>query len=222
MLLRVIIAGGTGLVGRQLLNLLCAAPRIDAVVSVGRRPSGSTHAKLEERIGAADQWPQLMEGGFDVACSALGTTIRDAGSQEAFFAIDHDLVLAFARAACGAGTRQFLMISSVGAHAASRNFYLATKGKAETAIANIGFERIDIVRPGLLRGQREGRLRLGERLAIALSPITDVLTPHVLSRYRSIAAANVAQSLLALTGAEEAGQFIHHNEDMLRLSRGAF
>lgn len=221
MLLRVIIAGGTGLVGRHLLNRLCAAPRVDAVVSVGRRPSGIVHPKLEERTGPADHWPQLMDGGFDVACSALGTTIRDAGSQDAFFAVDHDLALAFARAACGAGTRQFLMVSSVGAHAASRNFYLATKGKAEAAVANIGFERVDIMRPGLLRGQRAGRVRLGERLAIALSPITDVLTPQVLSRYRSIAAQQVAQSMCALTGAIDAGQFVHHNEDMLRLSRAS-
>lgn len=219
MLLRVIIAGGTGLVGRHLLDILCAAPRIESVVSVGRRPSGFSHAKLEERLGPPENWPQLMDGGFDVACSALGTTIRDAGSQEAFFAVDHDLVMAFARAACGAATRQFVMVSSVGAHAASRNFYLATKGKVEAGVANIGFERVDILRPGLLRGRRAGQLRLGERLAIALSPFTDFLTPQVLSRYRSTSATNVAQAMLALTEATDPGQFVHHNEDMLRLIR---
>ena len=219
MLLRVILAGATGLVGRHLLNMLCAAPHIEAVVSVGRQASGFGHAKLEERIGAPDQWPQLMEGGFDVACAALGTTIRDAGSQDAFFAVDHDLLLAFARAACGAGTRQFLMVSSVGAHAASRNFYLATKGKAESSVAHIGFERVDILRPGLLRGQRSGPLRLGERLAMALSPITDALTPQVLSRYRSTPATRVAHAMLALAGAAAPGHFVHHNDEMVALTR---
>ena len=219
MLLRIILAGATGLVGRHLLQILCASPHVEAIVSVGRRAVGVAHPKLEERIGPAEQWPQLMEGGFDVACATLGTTIRDAGSQEAFFAVDHDLLLAFARAACGAGTRQFLMVSSVGAHAASRNFYLATKGKAEASVANIGFERLDIFRPGLLRGHRDGRVRLGERVAMALSPITDVLTPQVLSRYRSTPALRVAQAIHAVTGANEPGQFVHHNDEMIQITR---
>lgn len=219
MLLRIILAGATGLVGRHLLQILCASPHVEAIVSVGRRAVGVAHPKLEERIGPAEQWPQLMEGGFDVACATLGTTIRDAGSQEAFFAVDHDLLLAFARAACGAGTRQFLMVSSVGAHAASRNFYLATKGKAEASVANIGFERLDIFRPGLLRGHRAGRVRFGERVAMALSPITDVLTPQVLSRYRSTPALRVAQAIHAVTGAKEPGQFVHHNDEMIQITR---
>jgi hypothetical protein len=76
---------------------------------------------------------------------------------------------------------------------------------------------VDILRPGLLRGRRQGRLRLGERIAIALSPVTDFLTPAVLARYRSIRSTQVARALHQLAGAKESGTFVHHNEDMLAL-----
>lgn len=220
MSLRIVVAGATGLVGRALIARLCAAASVSAVLVVGRRPLGLAHEKLTEKLGPTESWPLLLDGEcVDAAVSTLGTTLRDAGSQDAFFAVDHDLVLAFARAACAAGTRQFLMVSSVGAHAAARNFYLATKGKAEAAIANIGFERLDILRPGLLRGARAGRLRVGERIAMVLAPLTDFVTPAVLSRYRSIPAQTVAQALTTLVGALAPGQFVHHNDDMRALAQ---
>ena len=213
--MRIIIAGSTGLVGRALIDQLAKLPHIDQIVTIGRRPSGQSGAKVENLVGPVSQWPRLIEGrSFDVAISTLGTTLRDAGSQEAFYALDHDAVLSFARAARAAGARQFQMVSSVGAHAASRNFYLGTKGRAETSIANVGFERIDILRPGLLRGARSGPLRIGERIAIAISPLTDLLTPAVLSHYRSIPATYVAAALAQLAGADEAGTFIHQNDEM--------
>lgn len=218
--MRIILAGATGLVGQRLLRLLCDAPEVSSVLTIGRRPSGQTHPKLEEKTGPIEQWPSLMGGqGADIAISTLGTTLADAGSQDAFFAVDHDAVLSFARAARAGGARQMLMVSSVGAHAASRNFYLATKGKTETSVDQVGFDRLDILRPGLLRGRRNGRLRVGERLAIAVSPLTDFLTPAVLARYRSIRANDVAAALRHLVGAAEQGIFVHHNEEMLRLAR---
>ncbi len=184
-------------------------------MTIGRRPSGQSGAKVEDLVGPVAQWPTMIEGrNVDVAISALGTTLRDAGSQDAFYALDHDAVVSFARAARAAGARQFQLVSSVGAHAASRNFYLGTKGKVETSLANVGFDRIDILRPGLLRGSRSGPVRTGERIGIALSPLTDVLTPAVLSHYRSIPAACVASALARLAGAPEPGTFIHQNDEM--------
>ncbi|MFM7028057.1 MAG: NAD-dependent epimerase/dehydratase family protein [Chakrabartia sp.] len=219
MSLRIVIAGASGLVGRALVDQLCALPSVTALVALARRPLAVEHAKLTQKLGPQDHWPGFVEeAGADAAISTLGTTLRDAGSQDAFFAVDHDLVLSFARAACGAGARQFLMVSSVGAHAASRNFYLATKGKVEADVANIGFERLDVLRPGLLRGRRTGPLRMGERLAIAVAPVTDFLTPAVLSRYRSIRADQVAAALAQLVGAPEPGQFVHHNDEMVALA----
>jgi uncharacterized protein YbjT (DUF2867 family) len=220
--MRIFLAGATGLVGQRLLTRLCNSEKVTRVLSVGRRATGYEHPKLEELVGSLDQWPALIaEQVGDVAISTLGTTIADAGSQDAFYAIDHDAVLSFARATRAAGARQFLMVSSVGAHAASRNFYLAAKGRAEASIDQVGFQRLDILRPGLLRGRRTGRLRPGERVAIALSPLTDFLTPAVLSRYRSIPAMQVAGALNYLAGADESGIFVHHNEDMLAFDRRA-
>ena len=213
--MRIILSGSTGLVGQALVDQLASQANVAQVVTIGRRPSGQSKAKVEELVGSVAQWPTMIEGrSFDVAISTIGTTLRDAGSQDAFYAVDHDAVLSFARAARAAGARQFQLVSSVGAHAASRNFYLGTKGKVETSIANVGFERIDILRPGLLRGNRSGPLRIGERIAMAISPLTDVLTPAVLSHYRSIPATCVAAALAQLAGAVEAGTFIHQNDEI--------
>jgi uncharacterized protein YbjT (DUF2867 family) len=124
-------------------------------------------------------------------------------------------VIGFAKAVRKAGARQFMMISSVGASAESRNFYLRTKGEAEAGVTALGFERVDIFRPGLLRGDRGGAPRFGERIGIALSPITDLLTPFVLDQYRSIAAADVAAATAQLVGAGEGGVFVHHNREIM-------
>lgn len=217
--MQIVMAGATGLVGQYLAMALCRLSAVSGIVVLGRRAPDLVHEKLTALTGPADIWPSLMDGrAFDIAISTLGTTIRDAGSAEAFAAIDHDAVLSFARAARGTGARQMLLVSSVGAHAASRNFYLETKGKAEASVANVGFDRVDIARPGLLRGARSGRLRLGEKLGMLVSPVTDFLTPAVLSRYRSIHSQTVAAALARLVGAPEPGVFLHHNDDMTALS----
>src|SRR4029077_1833999 len=90
----------------------------------------------------------------DVALCCLGTTIRQAGSEHAFRAVDVDCVLAFARAAKAAGARRFVVISSVGADTSARNFYLRTKGEMEEQLIAAGFESLDILQPSLLLGWR--------------------------------------------------------------------
>jgi uncharacterized protein YbjT (DUF2867 family) len=218
--MRILVSGATGMVGELLLARLCASPKVDVITTIGRRASQLSSEKLVQLEGPVEAWPSLIEGGaFDVAISSLGTTIRDAGSQGAFAAIDHDALLSFARSARACGARHFLMVSSVGAHAASRNFYLSTKGRAEASVANVGFERLDILRPGLLRGVRKGAPRFGERLAMMFSPVQDLLTPHVLSRYRSTPAQSVAASLVNLMREEQRGIFIHHNDEMAALAK---
>lgn len=217
--MRIVIAGATGLVGRALVDRLGNDPSVSKLFIVGRRQPDAVYENAVPLTGAVEDWPSMIEGiEVDIAISALGTTLRDAGSQAGFYAVDHDAVLSVARASRASGARQFLMVSSVGAHGGSRNFYLATKGKAEASVANVGFDRVDIARPGLLRGARQGRLRLGERLGMIVSPVTDILTPAVLSRYRSIDAAVVAAALHRATGAAGSGVFIHHNDEMRSLA----
>jgi uncharacterized protein YbjT (DUF2867 family) len=213
--LRVLLAGATGLVGHLLLRRLEVMSGVTAIDTVGRSEINGASTKTNQHLGPVGDWPTLVARlSPDVAISTLGTTMRQAGSEEAFFAVDHDAVVAVARAAAGAGSKRFLMVSSAGAHAASRNFYLATKGKAEAAAQSAGFERIDIFRPGLLRGNRSGERRIGERIGIAISPITDFLTPRVLDHYRSIAADDVAESIAAFLQQNEPGTYTHENRDM--------
>ncbi len=175
----IIIAGASGLVGGLLLERLGR----DGLVAVGRR---RIDHNVEQRIGPLAEWPSLVaEGAAAIAVSTLGTTMRKAGSREAFAAIDHDVVAGFATAAKAAGARQFMMVSAIGADARSSNFYLRTKGRAEDLVAALDFARLDIFRPGLLLGERGGDRRPGERLAILLSPLTNALTPRAFDRYRA-------------------------------------
>jgi uncharacterized protein YbjT (DUF2867 family) len=208
--MRVLFAGATGLVGSALLPLL---GRHD-VTALGRRRA---EFDGEQRVGPIGQWPELVRDcKFDVAISTLGTTIRQAGSQAGFAVVDRDAVLAIASAARAGGARQFVMVSSVGATASASNFYLKTKGEAEDGVRAMGFERIDIFRPGLLTGDRGGPARPFERIMMAVSPLTDLMTPSVLDQYRSIAARDVAGAIARALEQPEPGIHIHHNRDMLR------
>jgi len=212
--MRIVMTGATGLVGGLLVQKLGEHD----LSLIGRRTITEAPASAVQRIGPMEDWPKLVSlSTYDAAICCLGTTIRVAGSQAAFQAVDRDAVSAFAAAAKSAGARHFLMVSSVGANPATRNFYLRTKGEAEAAIQSIGFDRIDIFRPGLLRGDRPGVSRPGESFMMAISPLTDVLTPHVFDQYRSIAAESVAAAMAASLGREGSGTFILENRDMLSL-----
>ena len=203
----IIMIGATGLVG----GLLAANLRDHGLIAIGRQHADGIK---DQRIGPATDWPKMVDDlKPDIAISTLGTTIRAAGSQAAFAAIDHDAVVAFARAAKEAGARQFLMVSSVGAGGAS--FYLKTKGQAEASVRALGFDRVDIFRPGLLIGDRSGAARPVERLFTTLSPLTNALTPRAFDQYRAISANDVAAAMARVVGATEPGVFIHHNREML-------
>jgi uncharacterized protein YbjT (DUF2867 family) len=204
----IVIFGATGLVGGAVLARFAGRD----VVAVGRR------AVAGGRAVPVDGWPKVIaEMAPTIVISALGTTIRAAGSQAAFAAVDCDAVLAVARAAKESGARQFVTVSSVGADAAASNFYLKTKGETEAGLRALGFERLDVMRPGLLLGDRDGPMRPMERLAAMLSPLTNVLTPRSLDRYRAIAADDVAAAIVAVVGRREGGMFVHHNREMLEL-----
>lgn len=144
--------------------------------------------------------------------------MRAAGSEAAFRAVDFDAVVAFAAAARRAGARHMLSVSSVGADAQSRNFYLRIKGEMERALEALGFDRLDIFRPGLLRGERGSDRRLGERLGIALSPVVNLALRGRLDRFAAIDAALVASAVHACLGREEPGTFRHENRDIRRLA----
>lgn len=216
--MRIAIIGATGLVGRALSpRLLEGGHRVHALV---RRASGQSNPEWHEHISSPDEWPDLVrELRPEVAVSALGTTMRAAGSEAAFRAVDHDMVVSFAAAAREAGAGHMLVVSSVGAKAGSPNFYLGLKAEMEEALAAMRFDRLDIVRPGLLRGERGADRRLGERVGIIVSPVVNLLLRGRLDRYAAIDADVAADGITAAVEKRTQGVFIHHNRDIRRLAR---
>ncbi len=214
---RIVLTGANGLIGSATLPLLVQA---GFEVHVLMRREQTRIKDVACHVAATQQWAQITgEIGADIAISCLGTTMRVAGSQSAFAAVDFDLVAAVAEAAKASGARQFISVSSVGASSNSSNFYLKTKGQMETAIRDMGFEQTDFLRPGLLRGTRDGERRIGERLGILLSPLSDMIMIGSLSRYRSIAAADVAAAICVLAKATNPGSSIHENDAILALAK---
>lgn len=208
--MRVALIGATGLVGSLLLPMLA---RHDLLVLTRRR---SGFAGVVEKVAPAADWPALLAGErVDSAVSTLGSTWRKARSWAEFEAVDRLAVIAFARAALDQGARQFVSVSSAGADARSRIEYLALKGRVEDDLESIGFERLDLLRPGLLRGPRGGDRRLKERLGIALSPITNLFVPD---RFAAIDAVSVAKATAAVLGAAGQGTHIHENHEIRRLA----
>jgi uncharacterized protein YbjT (DUF2867 family) len=199
-----VIAGATGLVGRHCLDALLGSPEYTHVTAIARRPLGRSDPRLDERVVPFDQLARVdPERATDAFC-ALGTTIAAAGSRRAFAAVDLDLVTEFARRARDGGARRFVLVSSVGADSGSSNFYLRVKGKAERAVAAVGFEQLDVVRPGLLIGAR-GEPRPGEALAQRLMPALAFLLVGRLRKYRPIPARLVGAAMVGTALAEHTG-----------------
>jgi uncharacterized protein YbjT (DUF2867 family) len=208
---QIVIVGGTGLIGRQVTLALCQNSEVDLHI-VTRRQANDLPVNLHQHVAAPQDWPALIaQMQPDVAICCLGTTMKVAGSQAEFRAVDYDLVLAFAAAVRGAGARAMIAVSSVGASAQSSNFYLKTKGEAETALIRIGFERLDIIRPGLLTGGTRRAPRFGEILGTMISPLTDLLMIGSLSKYRSTPSAKVAKAICRLALASGGGTQCHEN-----------
>ena len=211
--MKIILAGSTGLIGDLLTQRLSG----HQLVLIGRRASTAAPLRAQQLIGDIADWPRLMADiQADVAISALGTTITQAGSKAAFASVDRDAVIAFAKAAYDGGARRFMMVSSVGANPKARNFYLATKGEAEDGVKAIGFDRVDIFRPGLLRGTRGGAARPVERLMIGLSPLTNLLTPAMFDHYRAIDAADVVDAMASMLTNTINGVHNVHNREMIQ------
>lgn len=226
----VLFAGATGLVGSSALPVLLQRARAEdfRVFDVGRRPPGMTHerlvhlplpeeeAVLGERLGEALARHGARLGTF--AC-ALGTTISQAGSRDAFARIDHDLVVALARVARLHGATQAVVVSSVGADAAASNFYLSVKGDMEASVLGLGFMRCDFLHPGLLLGRRQGPARPAEWLGQHLAPVFGPLLRGRLRRYRGIDARHVAIALAVLPGRQAHGVFVHNNGAIEEVAR---
>jgi uncharacterized protein YbjT (DUF2867 family) len=189
-----VIAGASGLVGREILRGLLADDSVTAVHSLGRRALAASHPKLTQHTVDFAALPALPP--VDEAYIALGTTIKVAGSQEAFRAVDHDAVVAVARAARAAGATRLGAVTAMGADRGSAIFYNRVKGDAEADLQALGFGTLVIARPSFLAGDRAATgqpLRSGEKLALNVSRW---LAPLIPVNLRSIDVRKVAQGLL--------------------------
>ncbi|MCC6929152.1 MAG: NAD(P)H-binding protein [Gemmatimonadaceae bacterium] len=215
---RVLLAGATGLVGRELLALLEADQGVAEVVVLVRRALATEVDDRRVRVvvtdfealdDAARRNPSLFA--VDQLFCALGTTIKQAGSQPAFRRVDHDYPLQLARLARAAGARHFLLVSALGADAGSRVFYNRVKGELERAVRALDFRSLTIARPSLLEGDRQ-EVRPGERLAALFG----WLAP---ARWKPVHVRQVARALVAAAAADAPGEQIMENTRLREFAR---
>ena len=210
-----LLAGATGLIGSQLLDLLLAADdRYERVISIGRRTLPIQHPRLEQRIVNFDslETERLRLIADDVFC-CLGTTIRQAGSEEAFYRVDYSYVVKLAALLSGNFASQFLVVSALGADADSHIFYNRVKGEMETAVKQTTFRAIHIFQPSLLLGERPNP-RFGERVAAAVLAVVGPLLIGPLRPYRAIRAATVAQAMLDAARQDGGGTRTYRSDEI--------
>jgi uncharacterized protein YbjT (DUF2867 family) len=198
---KILLAGGTGLVGAATLTLLLADQRVEQVVAPTRRPI-SPHVKLLNPIMTTeDLQPEAAWWTVDGAISALGTTRANAGSAAAYRAIDYDYALAIAKQVHKGGATHFALTSSMGANARSHFVYPSTKGQLEDAIGHLGFRSLTLVRPGFLGGKRDEHRALETVLGSLLQTIEPILPAGArISPAATVAALLVEAALNGTTG----------------------
>jgi uncharacterized protein YbjT (DUF2867 family) len=212
-----VVLGASGLVGGFCLKALVDDPDYTRVLTFGRRElPPMTRAKVSQWVtDLGSLTADDFRGAQDVFV-ALGTTIRKAGSQEAFRRVDLEMPLRVAQEALQAGAEQFVVVSSVGADPASKNFYLRTKGELERELAKLPYRAIHILRPSLLIGKRQD-FRLGEVMGMKIAPVLDLLTLGPLRRYHSMKAEIAGKAMAGAARQGTAGTHIYEYDEIVRL-----
>ncbi|MEO1488021.1 MAG: NAD(P)H-binding protein [Pseudomonadota bacterium] len=218
---RIGLVGATGLIGRTLIEISSAGNEARMVGIARREIEMPPGARMELFVAEPAKWGEVLEAVRPRALiCALGTTMKKVGGdEEAFRAVDQNLIVQTAKAAKAAGVPNLVLISAAGASVRSKNFYFQVKGETEAMVSKVGFKRLDILRPGLLRGARQDDFRLLERAALTLSPVIDPLLSGKWEMFRSVEAELVAQAALGLAMRKAAGRFTHDNDAMRRAAR---
>lgn len=207
----VMLVGATGLVGQQVLHKALADPRVVRVVAPTRRALAA-HPKLLNPVVDFDQLDEHARWwAVDAVICTLGTTIKAAGSQAAFYRVDHDLPLRVAQYAQRHGARTYALNSALGADAGSRVFYARTKGELERDLQTLGYPSLVFVRPGLIGGER-GESRPAEQIGVQVS---QWLRPLLPPRYRVVPAERIAHHLLEEALAAQPGLRVLMSEQLV-------
>jgi uncharacterized protein YbjT (DUF2867 family) len=213
-----LIAGSTGLIGSCLLKRLLADSRYERVIALSRKPLPYSHPKLNVLMVTLESLPQVAPTlkADDWFC-ALGTTIKLAGTQEAFRRVDYDYPLALGRQAASSAAKQFLLVSAIGATPSSTIFYSRVKGETERDLSELAIPKLHIFRPSLLLGDRAEH-RGGERFWGILMKGLNPLLQGSLYKYRSIQGDTVAAAMIhAANVPSEPGVHVYEGKRMAEI-----
>ncbi len=214
------IAGASGLVGNELLQLLLSGKEYEKIVVIVRKPLTINHPKLIQQAFDFNTFNSFSPSVTvdDIYC-CLGTTIRKAGSQEAFRKVDHDYVIQLGKFCEKNSIQKFLVVSAMGANSSSSVFYNRIKGEMEIAVKQLSIPFIAIFRPSLLMGNRK-EFRMGERIAQGLMGGLGFLFVGGLKKYKPIFAATVAKAMIRTAGTFENGFRMLDSGEMLEMDKG--
>ena len=214
-----LIIGSTGLIGSELVNLLLDSNDYTKVITFVKRDSGIKHPKLTQYVIDFDK-PETYKDlvvGDDFFC-AIGTTIKKAGSQNAFRKVDFEYPKQFAAFALDNKVKQFLIISSLNADAMSGNFYLKTKGEIQDFLKNCAFESVAVLQPSLLLGNRT-EFRLGEKVGEFFMKAFSFVFQGNLKKYKPIEGKTVAKALLKIAQKNVKGFKIYESDVMQEIGQ---
>jgi len=214
--MKALIIGATGMVGRELVQLLLNDDYFQKIVVFGRRTLGIDHKKLEEHMINFDnmnEWQHLVTG--DILFSTLGTTLKQAGSKENQYKIDYTYQYEFANAASKNKVPVYVLISAASANPGSRFFYTRMKGELERDVKKLIFEAIHIIQPGLLQGHRD-KERTGEKLFLKV--LNSANSIGLLNKYRPVHGKKVAKAMIQAVRSNLAGIFQYELEEVFELA----
>lgn len=212
-----IVIGATGLTGGELTTRLLNDSRFEKVKIFVRRSTGILHPKLEEYVVNFDEpdgWKKQLTG--DVLYSAMGTTLRVAGSKEAQYKVDYTYQYASAKYAANNGVKTYILISSGGASPDSPIFYTKMKGELEREIKKLPFETIHIIKPGMLAGNRHTK-RTGEAIGISIMSLVGAIPG--LGALKPIDAGTVAHAMINATFRRVAGIHVYNMGEVFKLAK---
>ena len=210
---KAVVLGGTGLIGGELIKLLVKNSSYSEIRILGRRDVDIASSKIrfyKVDMENLQQHESLFE--VDVVFCCLGTTIKTAGTKEAFRKVDYDMVVNAAKIA-EKYIKNFILISSLGANANASNFYLKTKGEVEKMVLESNIESISILRPSILYGNRVEK-RSGEKIGIAFMKFATPILQGSLKKYRGIEATTVAEAMVIYDLEEKKGKFIYESPEI--------